>query len=112
MLIIFVVAGAVIVVGSTLFYAYNLKRELSDLDIKFKQAQAYADSTAKTNLRLVEHNNTLAGEVVSQKLTIADQALIIDGLMNQKGAEQPAQPTATPNTSPNKKSVKGSKKTA
>lgn len=84
MLVVFVSVAAVLAVGTATFFAYQFKQERDTLNVKFKQAQDYADSTAKANTVLTSANRTLSNEIITAKETITEQTKVIVNLKNSQ----------------------------
>ena len=111
MLVVFVSVAAVLAVGTATFFAYKFKQERDNLNFKFKQAQEYADSTAKANTVLASANRTLSTEIVNAKERLTQQTKVIADLKNSQTTKVVSTPAPTINAKkakpgrPSKKAV-------
>ena len=110
MLVVFVSVAAVLAVTAT-FFAYEFKQERDNLNFKFKQAQEYADSTAKANSVLASANRTLSNEIINAKERLTQQTKVIADLKNSQTTKVVSTPAPTINAKkakpgrPSKKAV-------
>jgi len=90
MLVVSISVAAVLAIGVTAYFAYKFKDERDTIQVKFNQAQSYADSTARHNTTLVAANRTLSSEVIVAKDRVAELTKQLEEFNNAKTAAKAA----------------------
>lgn len=111
MLVVSISVAAVLSIGVSAYFAVVFKQQRDTLDVKFKQAQAYADSTAKANATLASANKVVGSEIIAAKEKIQELTKQLSEVSSQLSAKSAAKSAPTINAKkagrgrPSKKAV-------
>jgi hypothetical protein len=87
MLVVSISVAAVLSIGVSIYFAVVFKQQRDTLDVKFKQAQAYADSTAKANITLTSANRIVGSEIISAKERIEELTKQLNEALSSNNAK-------------------------